>query len=115
MELKDFVSESLAQIIEGIKTAQGKTARMGATINPKGLKAGTEAYAKAQFNKETGVLAQMVAFDIAVTATKGKSTKGGIGVFMGAVGVGTQGRSQREQSMVSRITFEIPVLFPEKS
>ena len=35
MELKEFVTETLMQIIEGIKDAQEKSSELGAIINPR--------------------------------------------------------------------------------
>ena len=37
MELKDFVAETLKQVMEGVKMAQEKAAEVGGTINPKGF------------------------------------------------------------------------------
>jgi hypothetical protein len=51
-------------------------------------------------------------FDVAVTAQEGTATKGGIGVFAGAIGLGSQGQSTAANQTVSRIKFAVPVLLP---
>jgi hypothetical protein len=53
-----------------------------------------------------------VDFDVAVTAVEGKGTKGGIGVFVGAVGLGSLGESNVSSSTVSRIRFSVRVRLP---
>ena len=53
-----------------------------------------------------------VEFDIAVTAVDGKETKGGIGIVVGAIGLGSQGRSEERNTSISRIKFKVPIAFP---
>lgn len=54
----------------------------------------------------------MVEFDIALSEAKGTDTKGGIGVFLGAVGLGSQGASHGESSSNSRVKFSVPIVLP---
>jgi hypothetical protein len=53
-----------------------------------------------------------IEFDVAVTATEGTETKGGIGIMVGSIGLGAQGKSDRENTSVSRIRFRIPLVLP---
>jgi small neutral amino acid transporter SnatA (MarC family) len=53
-----------------------------------------------------------VKFDVAVTVGEGTGTKGGIAVFVGAIGLGSQGESKTSQSSVSSIQFEVPISLP---
>lgn len=53
-----------------------------------------------------------IEFDIAVTVTEGKETKGGIGVAMGIVAVGSKGESSSEANSISRLKFIVPVVLP---
>ena len=55
-----------------------------------------------------------VEFDIALAEANAKDTKGGIGVFLGSVGLGSQGSSHGESSSHSRIKFSVPIVFPGK-
>jgi len=59
-----------------------------------------------------GQLVQTVEFDVAVTATEGTDTKGGIGVVAGVFALGSQGQSSEEISAVSRIKFSVPITLP---
>ena len=53
-----------------------------------------------------------IEFDVAVTATDSTETKGGIGVFVGAIGLGSTGQSNHEGQSISRIKFQIAVDLP---
>ena len=52
-------------------------------------------------------LVQSVKFDVAVTVEEGTETKGGIGIFISAMGL-AQGQSKESQATVGLIQFEIP-------
>ena len=94
MELQQFVAETLRQIIEGVEVAGKHAVQHGGTVNPRlgvGLKKlGATA---------GGVLLQNVEFDIALTATEGKSTAGGVGVFFGPVGLGSKAQATLDKSL----------------
>lgn len=62
--------------------------------------------------KLIGLVVNAVNKEVAVTVEEGTETKGGIGIFMGAVGLGSQGESKASQASVSRIQFEVPVTLP---
>jgi hypothetical protein len=58
---------------------------------------------------------QEIEFDVAVHATEGTETKGGIGIMVGAIGLGSQGKSQAGNASESRIRFTIPMVLPVAS
>lgn len=64
------------------------------------------------FDFEHHMLLTNVEFDVAVTAEEAKGTKGGIGVFMGSVGLGAQGQSETKNTSLGRIKFSVPVSLP---
>ncbi|MFA5206640.1 MAG: hypothetical protein WC708_19750 [Lentisphaeria bacterium] len=110
MELKDFVSQTLSQIIEGIEDAQlnkGTTAK----INPSGLRMGEKIHSMF-FDFNTHTIIANIEFDVAVTTEEAKGTKGGIGVLVGAITLGAQGQSDTKNTSLSRIKFSVPVSFP---
>jgi len=109
MELKDFVSETLKQIIEGVKAAQEQTGQMGGKVSPS-LIANPDLVGVVTEKQQQPV--QMVEFDVAVTEATGKGSKAGIGVFFGAIGAGAQGESQSSSTAMNRIKFSVPLLLP---
>jgi hypothetical protein len=62
-------------------------------------------------NTYTGT-AQIVEFDVALTAMEGTGTKGGIGVVAGMFALGSTGQSKEESSSVSRVKFSVPLSLP---
>jgi hypothetical protein len=116
MQLEDFIKESLVQIANGVSAAAKELNSSGAIVNPRNVAAAS----KETFNVY-GLIAESntmrravhsIEFDVAVTATGGTETKGGIGVIAGAIALGTQGKSQESNSSVSRLSFSIPMALP---
>ena len=85
MELKDFVSGTMKHIIEGVIDAQQYAKEVNAKINPEGL-----VNNKNIIWDRGGNAGQLLEFDIAVTTSEGDQYKGGLGIFVGPVGLGTQ-------------------------
>ena len=111
MKLKDFVAETLKELIDGVIDPQDYCSAKGASINSTTIVYQIQDSSQ-MMDQRDGRRAQMVEFDVAVTATEGTETKGGIGVFVGAIGLGSQGKSDSANSSVSRIKFSIPVVLP---
>lgn len=113
MELKEFVSLALQQIVAGIAEAQNVTE--GGEINPKIWRSQREAAVKLKIlESNAGRWIHLVEFDVAVTVAEGTATKSGMGLLVGALTLGTSGQSTNQNSTVSRIKFEVPVAWPEK-
>ena len=111
MNLQDFVAQALSQIIEGVVAAQDAAEKRGAKVNP--LLTGTTESLSSQGLLWSGDdTAQVVHFDVALTTTEGTGTKGGIGVFVGAVALGSAGQSRNEATSVSRVKFSVPLTLP---
>lgn len=104
MELKEFVSETLKEIISGVKNAQAFAQENGACINPNQF--GTLATPKHILDMGDGTVSivQPVEFDVCVTHVKKKSGKGGIEIVTGSMGSST--------STASRIKFSVAVSLP---
>lgn len=112
MELKEFVSKALADIIQGVLDAQEQLGANRSFVNPQ-LSTGQGDHEKhGNVVSIQGQLVQAVEFDVAVTATEGTSTKGGIGVAIGIAALGSHGQSTAENSAVSRIKFSVPLTLP---
>ena len=103
IELKDFVSETLRQIVAGVAEAQEniQSEFPSAAIAPAG-----------QGTRDESLLNQAVAFDIAVVAETGKQTSGGIGITIGAINLGSTGKSKSDNSNSNRIQFSVPIHLP---
>ena len=113
MELKEFVSEALIQIVVGVQEAQGELLQSNAEISPRysNRQQGMLEKHKILFSSKGNII-QHVDFDVAVTASEGTGTKAGVGVIAGAFNLGTSGQSNQENQTVSRIKFSVPVTLP---
>jgi len=112
MNLQDFISESLSQIINGILDAQKKELPFNAEISPYIHVNNVKTDEKRMKPYYSWQSVTPIKFDIAVTAEQATGTKGGIGVVAGVIALGSQGRTDKLDSSVSRIQFEVPVIMP---
>jgi len=94
MEVKDFVSETLKQIINGVADTQKYAKEKNAVVAP---------YHSCQ---------EKVDFDIAVTVVEGKETGGKAGISVWSIGAGVSGKSESSNTTVSRIKFSIACDLP---
>lgn len=109
MKLDDFVSETLQQIIKGISNAKEFGATHGAQINPISIRpSGTDGRS---YCKITGAPIQLVSFDVALTVSQESSTSGPE-ARVGSISVSSADTNTTQNSSISRIKFEIPVMFP---
>lgn len=106
MNLRDFVKETLCEIAEGVEQANATLKSTGACVNP------CKTTRRAGEHSKLTPLLHEIEFDVAVTAEEGKETKGGIGIMVGSLGLGSQGRSEASGSTHSRVKFTIPMLLP---
>lgn len=113
MDLKEFVSETLVSIVEGVKEAQDRTQGLECFVNPGGLMRNTQNVADNQvWDNRTNNFAQQVVFDVAVTAED--TAKGGakVKVLSGILGGDIGGEKGNKNSVASRVQFTVPVLLP---
>lgn len=113
MELKDFVTATLTQIVEGVFAAQAVAhqhdARVGSMTS--GISTAASSASLGMIFSE-GSYVQIVEFDVALTVTDGTGTRGGIGVLGGFVNLGSAGESKAETTAASRVKFTVPVRLP---
>lgn len=113
MELREFVSETLTQIIAGVKDAQEATIDTGAVISPGEFYIRPPESKRGPVNVHFAGPLQYVSFDVAVTKSDVEEKKGGLGVFFGPVGIGGQGKSETQDSAINKIQFSVPVAFTQ--
>lgn len=111
MELKDFVRESLTQIMLGVSEAQRILAEenKGGEISPS---ISSERGKSNMIFSPSGMPIQNVDFDVAVTAQEKTGTKGTIGVAISIIKLGAQGESNESNTQNSRIKFSVPITLP---
>jgi hypothetical protein len=118
MELKSFVTQALVEIVEGVQDAQKKLQESGAKINPRDTKmlhAPENHVVWLEEGREPVRHGQIVEFDVSVTASERDETQGGVGIQVVNVtlGLGLSGKTEDQNSVVSRLKFSVPVFLPE--
>ncbi len=114
MELKEFITESLNQIIDGIIDAQTYAKDKQATINPSGLKYDQQNNLVGhRFAASLDYVPQVIEFDVVVTVSENEKAKASLGVLTGVFGLGTQAQVESGNVTANRIKFSVPVIFPE--
>lgn len=109
MELKEFVKETLLQIIQGVGDAQDEAEEYGAAINP-GKITGNGIAQSGYNNKPCTV--QNVDFEVVLSSATNESSKKGIGVMLESIGVGANKNTDGNNSTVTNIKFSIPIILP---
>jgi len=108
MELREFVRSTLLEIVSGVTDAQKALDEEGSTAVVNALAAGN-----LKVHSRRGLpLLQMIEFDVALTVTE--TTEKGIGgrLSIAAASIGTQRGASVENSEVSRVRFQVPVVLP---
>ena len=115
MQLSEFVSSSITQIIDGVLEAQKYALEKGAKINPLGLSIDNP-NAKLPQEYSPDEFGQVIEFDVAVTTTEGNQTKGGAGISIASIArIGVDAKTDNSNTHVSRLKFSIPIFLPQQS
>jgi hypothetical protein len=95
MELSEFVQRTIQDVVKGVKDAIPFAEKGGARI-------------------AVGNTCN-IEFDVAVTTVEAGEKKGGAGIFIWAVGLGGQAKSEVSSSTVTRIKFPVQVSLPQSA
>ena len=113
MELKEFISETIQSIIEGVKTAQSAAEENDALVNPGGLMRNTTNVSdNALWDNSSNVYAQSISFDVAVTVEEESGAKGSIKILGGILNADAGGQNGLKSSAANRVQFVVPVMLP---
>lgn len=108
MELKDFIEETLIQIVSGVKAAQDKGLGFGAVISPGHV----DSCLKRAIYKGKEYVFNDVEFEVELTLDKSTENKKGIAVAFGNIGIGAQNKSEAGSASLTRVKFSVPVGLP---
>ena len=110
MELKEFITQTLININQGIIDAQEQTKESGIVINPKNIKKRDNNIYEV-YNGYSAPI-QEIEFNIVVNVTEGKDSKIAVGAFTGMLSGGVSNTNQNNNSTQTTIKFNLPVQFP---
>ncbi|QWF70570.1 hypothetical protein KEF85_14765 [Methylomonas paludis] len=110
MQLREFIKETLTQIVDGVRDAQEPNG--GAFIVPAGD--GGHKYADhPRFSASARLKSTIVDFDVAITAEDSDKVEGSGGIRVLSIQFGAKGEAASKDTTVSRIQFAVPLLLPE--
>lgn len=112
MELDQFIKSTLVQIVDGVSEAEKVLQERGASVNPIGGHFDQKQVGGRTWSFEDGV-SEVVEFDVALTNSEKEGTSAGIGVLLGGIKLGANGKSEETITSVTRIKFSVPVLLPK--
>jgi len=108
MDIKDFIENTLVQIVQGVNNANEKLKDTGSIISSKNvrpLRDGTT------YNTETGDLVNLIEFDIAVTVNERDTANGGMGIKIAGINIGGNLQNENANQSINKIKFSIPLTF----
>jgi preprotein translocase subunit SecB len=113
MQLDEFISETISQIIKGVRDAQEREKTLRRPGLPQDLQAGINPRNIVIENSVTRPSGhQNIEFDVALTVESGAKTKGGISVLANVIKAGISKESDTSNSAVNRVKFVVPVVLP---
>lgn len=107
MELKEFISDAITQICEGVKDAQERCNKVGAKVNPPMDGDGVVASTHTRFWKYS-----KVHFNITLQSAVNDKGKSGIGVLLASMSIGTAKESSQGSSSLTSVEFSVPIALP---
>jgi predicted ATP-dependent Lon-type protease len=111
MELKEFVTESLMQIVEGIADAQKRLKENGSEAIINTNMTATDVGHVVTGGRRRPV--EFVEFDVAVIANEGTEMKGGVGLTVASLLKFEAGaKGNQSTGSESRIKFKVPLSYP---
>jgi len=113
LPLKDFISHSINDIMDGIIDAQKHAKEIHGIVNPGFVFWTSGGVPQLSGDKSEGKKnLTTLDFDIAVTVGEDDKEQGGFGIFAAAFGVGVKGETSDRAETVSRIKFQIITVLP---
>jgi hypothetical protein len=111
MQLDEFISITLKNIIDGVADAQQYAKEKGGVINPNtALLPPLEN--SGCFRDIDGRVGSFIKFSLSLEVSEKDEGKAGVGVFPGIFGAGIQGSTLNSSNDLSNIQFTIPVFLP---
>lgn len=106
MELKEFITETLSQIAEGVKEAGVKYNELGGMAPYYDER---PIYGGGKYIEDKVV---DVEFEVALTNTSKDGGKAGIGVALSVVRAGVDKSKSTEEESLTRVKFSVPISLP---
>ena len=108
MELDQFISDTLTQIIRGVEAARQQAGNAAvAPPDPKASTKGSVTLGNVVYEPQDKI--RLVEFDVGLTVVQSTETKGKGRISVAWIGVGGEHGVERSTASVSRVRFEVPI------
>lgn len=115
MELKDFVSNTITSIVDGVIDAKELIEKKGAKINPTYSPKAADQFAHRSSDNGEYYKITNVHFDVAVSVNETANTSAGAHLLIASLfKAGASSTDGTENQNISRITFDVNLLLPKE-
>jgi len=111
MGLDEFVKEAITQLVSGAASANDALQPKGAVVFPACVDHGNGVLV--QDDGELPPAVSKIHFDVAITSEEQSGKSGKFGIVVASIGVGANASTSAMTTSVSRVAFDVPVLFPQ--
>lgn len=111
MELNEFITSVITNIVDGVVTAQEKCNDSGCVINPSGVSM-TDRGMLFTGGSDGREFIQSIEFEVGLNKSNQEGSKSGIGVLLGNINIGKTGSNDEFISSITKIKFVIPIKLP---
>ena len=112
MDLKDFVKETLVQIVAGVQSSQEEIRKLGGIVNPATL-SGNPNSPSYFASVDTSRHVFLIDFDVAVTVSENAGANAHAKLSVASlVSLGAGGNTGSSSASTNRIAFKVPLALP---
>ena len=117
MELRDFISDAIEQIAQGIKEASNKCKELGVIVNPDVTVGENGDYSIPKHPSQINIVrrVQILKIDVAVTVQNSTENNAGGKFSVSVLVFGGKHTSGNANIRENRLQFSIPVCFPTEN
>lgn len=111
MDLRDFVAETLSQIVEGVALSAERISNLGGAVSPAFIPRSEDRLGTTKDGR--GAVVYGVSFDVAVVASASGGQEGGARLEVaGLGGFGGKKTTGSKEETTSRVQFVVPLALP---
>lgn len=107
MELKEFVKNTLIEIVEGVKDAKEECKKLGGEVTPAKHGASLGVGEGTRYRPT-----QNIEFEVALSEMDKSGSNKGIGVALSVIRIGGDSNKEKEMQSLSKIKFSVEIKLP---
>ena len=111
MELKEFIKQTLSQVVFAIKESQDELQDTGVIISPKYTRKTAYSYEMSDSHLANSQVHE-IKFNVSLSVENNTGEKAGLNVLTGWLNAGGQLSSEQMKQNLNSVEFTIPVVFP---